>query len=196
MDSRRRRATGASTVDDAERANSPIPLSFVSTSLLSRPSSLASSYTRTLDTFLLSGSGNLLESDPWFVVIAHIRGIIGCSSRLRSENRRLTLSAAGRAQRLRPTIPDRRVAPSKRLDAGSQHQNTFGRSAGIHPGPPVDRYRRESLLIPSPRPAADRTDDLVDDIQYTCDNTDECWGYRHRFVSSRLYGCSTKIRSE
>jgi hypothetical protein len=48
------RTTGASTVDDAERTNSPISWSFASTTLLSIPSCFANSCTRTFDTFLLS----------------------------------------------------------------------------------------------------------------------------------------------
>jgi hypothetical protein len=47
------RTTGASTVDDAERTNSPTSCSFASSSLLSSPNSLANSYTRTLATLLL-----------------------------------------------------------------------------------------------------------------------------------------------
>src|SRR5205823_13991234 len=43
-----RRATGASTVDDALFTNSPISLSLARTTLLSTPSSLASSWTRAL----------------------------------------------------------------------------------------------------------------------------------------------------
>src|SRR5437899_10925864 len=43
-----RRATGASTVLDADLTNSPISLSLASTFLLSTPSSLASSCTRAL----------------------------------------------------------------------------------------------------------------------------------------------------
>lgn len=54
MDSRKRRATGGSTVEDADLANSPMSFNLSRTSLLSRPSSLASSYTRTFDTSLLS----------------------------------------------------------------------------------------------------------------------------------------------
>lgn len=50
-----RRTTGASTVEEAERTNSPIDSSFASTSLLVVPSSLASSWTRGFATFLLSG---------------------------------------------------------------------------------------------------------------------------------------------
>ena len=41
--STRRRATGASMVDEAERTNSPISCNLARTSLLSTPSSLASS---------------------------------------------------------------------------------------------------------------------------------------------------------
>jgi hypothetical protein len=47
-DSRSRRATGASTVDDADLTNSPCSLSRASTSLLVTPSSLANSCTRAL----------------------------------------------------------------------------------------------------------------------------------------------------
>ena len=56
--SRRRLATGASTVDDADFTNSPISASLARTSLLVTPSSLASSWTRTFDTSLLSWSGH------------------------------------------------------------------------------------------------------------------------------------------
>jgi hypothetical protein len=47
-DSRSRRATGASTVDDADLTNSPCSLSRARTSLLVTPSSLANSCTRAL----------------------------------------------------------------------------------------------------------------------------------------------------
>ncbi len=47
-DSRSRRATGASTVDDADLTNSPCSFSRASTSLLLTPSSLANSCTRAL----------------------------------------------------------------------------------------------------------------------------------------------------
>jgi len=46
--SRTLRTTGASSVDEADRTNSPMSFSVVSKSLLSSPSSLASSQTRTL----------------------------------------------------------------------------------------------------------------------------------------------------
>ena len=45
------RTTGASTVDDADRTNSPISWSFARTTLLSIPSCFANSCTRTFDTF-------------------------------------------------------------------------------------------------------------------------------------------------
>jgi hypothetical protein len=51
------RTTGASTVDDADRTNSPRSPNFARTTLLSTPNSLASSYTRTLATALLLGPG-------------------------------------------------------------------------------------------------------------------------------------------
>ncbi len=47
------RTTGASMVEDAERTNSPSSWSLAMTTLLSTPSSLASSYTRTFATSLL-----------------------------------------------------------------------------------------------------------------------------------------------
>ena len=47
------RTTGGSTVDDADLTNSPMSWSLARTTLLSTPSSLASSYTRTLATALL-----------------------------------------------------------------------------------------------------------------------------------------------
>jgi hypothetical protein len=53
------RTTGASTVEDADRTNSPSSRSLAITTLLSTPNSLASSYTRTLATALLSRSGRL-----------------------------------------------------------------------------------------------------------------------------------------
>lgn len=72
------RATGGSTVEDAERANSPISLSFSRTCLLSSPNSLASSYTRTLDTVLLSWPGVCAE--PSVVGGRHDWEVIGGSS--------------------------------------------------------------------------------------------------------------------
>ena len=81
--SRSRRATGASTVDEADFTNSPCSLSFASTALLSTPSSFASSCTRALPgTGLLSvrpaaGPRDLVVSGAWSSVRLHgwlIRG--------------------------------------------------------------------------------------------------------------------------
>src|SRR6185312_2470711 len=54
--------TGASMVEEAERTNSPISCSFATASFEVMPSSLASSCTRTLATFLLSRSAPALTS--------------------------------------------------------------------------------------------------------------------------------------
>ncbi|CAN5272502.1 hypothetical protein BH24ACT12_BH24ACT12_04890 [soil metagenome] len=54
-DSFRRRTTGASTVEEADLTNSPMSLRVARMTLLSTPSSLASSWTRTLATVLLLG---------------------------------------------------------------------------------------------------------------------------------------------
>ena len=51
-----RRTTGASTVEEADLTNSPSSASLARTTLLSTPSSFASSWTRTLDTTLLSSA--------------------------------------------------------------------------------------------------------------------------------------------
>jgi hypothetical protein len=54
----RRRATGASTVEEADLTNSPMSLSASSTFLLGTPNSLASSWTLALATVLLLGRPN------------------------------------------------------------------------------------------------------------------------------------------
>src|SRR4051794_2624700 len=71
--SRSRRATGASTVEEADFTNSPCSLSLASTVLLSTPNSLASSCTRALPgTDLLIGeAGGLARSTPRSVVHGH-----------------------------------------------------------------------------------------------------------------------------
>jgi hypothetical protein len=69
-DSFSRRTTGASTVDEADRTNSPRSFSLARTTLLSTPNSLASSYTRTFATALLLGPG-VSSSDRLGVVRVH-----------------------------------------------------------------------------------------------------------------------------
>lgn len=62
------RTTGASMVDEAERTNSPSSCSFVTASLEVIPSSLASSCTRTLATFLLSRSAPSQARTVYFLL--------------------------------------------------------------------------------------------------------------------------------
>jgi hypothetical protein len=74
--SRRRRTTGASIVDDADRTNSPMSLTIFNSSLLSSPSSFASSWTRTLATDLLqvrdSGADQLVVLQAHFEVLIEL----------------------------------------------------------------------------------------------------------------------------
>ena len=62
------RTTGASIVDEAERTNSPNSCSLVTASLEVIPSSLASSCTRTLATFLLSRSAPSQARTVYFLL--------------------------------------------------------------------------------------------------------------------------------
>ena len=72
-DSRSRRATGASTVEDADLTNSPCSLSRASTSLLVTPSSLANSCTRalpattspSLEALAVVGAAPRVSYDAW-----------------------------------------------------------------------------------------------------------------------------------
>ena len=64
--SRSLRTTGGSIVDEAERTNSPMSLSLVRSSLLSSPSSFASSQTRTLATTLLQVRTRASRTTSWF----------------------------------------------------------------------------------------------------------------------------------
>ena len=78
--SRSLRTTGGSTVDDADRTNSPSSWSLVMTTLLSTPSSLASSYTRTFATSLLSRPEPDRRGPSLQLGGAHRCVLIGCSS--------------------------------------------------------------------------------------------------------------------
>ncbi len=71
--SRSRRATGASTVEDADFTNSPCSLSLASTVLLSTPNSLASSCTRALPGtgLLMCEAGGVARSTSSLVVHGH-----------------------------------------------------------------------------------------------------------------------------
>ena len=78
-ESRSLRATGASTVEDADFTNSPRSLSLLRTSLLVTPSSFASSCTRALPAtgLLTVGAGGVSRSTP---LLAHVHGLVlhGC----------------------------------------------------------------------------------------------------------------------
>jgi len=82
-DSRRRRATGASTVDDADFTNSPSSFSRASTTLLSTPSSLASSCTRALPAtgLLIRGRAATRSTSCLQLKPGHCCDFIACSYR-------------------------------------------------------------------------------------------------------------------
>lgn len=83
-DSRSRRATGASTVEDADFTNSPSSLSLARTVLLSVPSSFASSWTRALPaTGLLISRPAATRATSWLQTkSAHRSDFIVCSYRI------------------------------------------------------------------------------------------------------------------
>jgi len=74
-----RLTTGGSTVDDADLTNSPISPSLARTTLLSTPSSLASSWTRTFATLLLLVRALGVVLGPLAGVHAHREELIECS---------------------------------------------------------------------------------------------------------------------
>jgi hypothetical protein len=74
------RMTGASTVDEADFTNSPSSASLARTSLLETPSSLASSWTRTFDTTLLSLARAYRTGPSVQTTHGQIRAFIGCKS--------------------------------------------------------------------------------------------------------------------
>ncbi len=77
--SRIARSTGASSVEDADRTNSPAAFRSSSRALLVTPSSLASSCTRTFATSLLSWPSPR-QGGPSLVLSTHRWGLIGCPS--------------------------------------------------------------------------------------------------------------------
>jgi len=98
-DSRSRRATGASTVDDADLTNSPCSLSRARTSLLVTPSSFANSCTRALpattspvyEATAVVGRASRFSYDAWssglhgvlmFFATCSVGGWVGCVERL------------------------------------------------------------------------------------------------------------------
>jgi hypothetical protein len=160
-------STGSSTVDDADLTNSPISLSFSRTTLLSTPSSLASSWTRVLATLLLlarvpAGEGED-RTASWCArssVSTH-RVLMSCCSRFSRSDGQCwycwmvpggagILRRCGRTPRLPwwPT-PVRCAAPGGRPGDVLRAPGTPGSGAGAHrvraPGPP-DRGRPHGRL--------------------------------------------------
>ncbi|MDQ1658296.1 MAG: hypothetical protein QOD41_3379 [Cryptosporangiaceae bacterium] len=83
-DSRSRRATGASTVEDADFTNSPSSLSLAKTTLLSTPSSFASSCTRALPAtgLLIRGRAATRSTSRLQLKPCHCWDFIACSYRI------------------------------------------------------------------------------------------------------------------
>lgn len=146
-DSRRRRTTGASSVEDGPRTYSPISLSFFRSSLLVIPISLAISWTRGLATTLLhgpdprSGPVSLLtcSSLDSHRVVMSVSPLSGSSRRGSS-----AFSDAATARfSARPSVsllprgplnpPGRELRQPERQRGGRLHRATKGPSQGIAP---------------------------------------------------------------
>ena len=112
--------TGASMVDDAERTNSPSSCSFATASFEVIPSSLASSCTRTLATFLLSRSAPSQARTVYFLLIPVARAT-GRSNAVRDEEVIVAHSLVGShrvSMRVVTRFPGGRLClESERLDA-------------------------------------------------------------------------------
>jgi hypothetical protein len=138
-DSRSRRATGASTVEDADLTNSPCSLSLARTCLLVTPSSLANSCTRALPAttspvYEATASGGRprlgFSYDTWS---SGLHGVLmffaTCSvCRVRRANR------CARPPRRCP-VNRRCAARVRKLAAGPLRVRTAVRDAAMHPAP-------------------------------------------------------------
>ena len=125
MESRSLRATGASTVEDADLTNSPRDSSCVSTCLLVTPSSLASSCTRALpatDLLILEVSGG---PRPRVYACA----FIGRASRLAHGGRPASSSARDGRRGGRATRWEWRRGPGRAVRAGPRCRAAPGRAA-------------------------------------------------------------------
>ncbi len=119
------RTTGASMVEDAERTNSPSSWSLAITTLLSTPSSLASSYTRTLATSLLIRSGVGRPPD-----LRYFTGVL--------------IAYSSSAHRNLDLLPTREVPDRADLPRGSSYCSvwpTMCRSSPVSSGPSVRKAR-------------------------------------------------------
>jgi len=183
--SRRRRTTGGSIVEDAERTNSPMSWSLATRTLLSTPSSLASSYTRTLATALLLAGPGVCRPDRyrWGVLIAARSsrarrhrflpslelGVHHFGSRL--GRCRLTVSPGAPAPGWCPAVPTG-ARPSGTLDAARRGRDTPVRGAAMRPGPASvlgRRGRPSRWKVPRrPRPATGRSWSPVPGTPHTC----------------------------
>jgi hypothetical protein len=123
-DSRSRRATGASTVEDADLTNSPCSLSRARTSLLLTPSSLANSCTRALpattspvyEATAVVGRASRFSYDTWS---SGLHGVLmffatcsvgGCVEHVDVLDHRCCVRRAGDAQRSSKSSPPDRFA--------------------------------------------------------------------------------------
>lgn len=138
-DSRNRRATGASTVEDADLTNSPCSLSRARTSLLVTPSSLANSCTRalpattspSLEASAVVGAAPRVSYDAWssglhgvlmFFATCSVAGRLGASALLTALTCSTTADTSGEPV-MRSARPKarRRIAASRHCGVGCSH---------------------------------------------------------------------------
>lgn len=138
-DSRSRRATGASTVEDADLTNSPCSLRRASTSLLVTPSSLANSCTRalpattspSLEASAVVGAAPRVSYDAWssglhgvlmFFATCSVAGRSGGSALLTVPTYSITADTSGEPV-MRSARPNarRRIAASRHCGVGCSH---------------------------------------------------------------------------
>ncbi len=201
-DSRNRRATGASTVDDADLTNSPCSLSRVRTSLLVTPSSFANSCTRALPAATTSPSLEATAVVHRASGLATTHGhrdftVCSCSS--------LPLSfPGGRAIRCaRPPrwcpVNRRCATLGRKLAAGSPPSGSDHRGAARHPGPGGSlpcRRRRPAGRSPSTRPpsGAVRQPALASGSRCTC-APERCGAQRPKLRAGSRLSLASPARS-
>jgi hypothetical protein len=141
-DSRSRRATGASTVEDADLTNSPCSLSRARTCLLVTPSSLANSCTRALPAttspvYEATASGSRprlgFSYDTWSSGLHGVLMFFATCSVCRDGRANLEILGT-RPPRMCP-VNRRCAARVRKLAAGSLRVRTAARDAAMHPAP-------------------------------------------------------------
>jgi hypothetical protein len=138
-DSRRRRATGASTVEDADLTNSPCSLSRARTSLLVTPSSFANSCTRalpattspSLEATAVVGAAPRVSYDAWssglhgvlmFFATCSLAGVSDTSALLPALTCSITADMSGEpVMRSARANARRRIAASRHCRSGCNH---------------------------------------------------------------------------